>query len=80
MLIIILWKNLIKHIKDTKNSLNKIKGKDEIKWLWDEDKMLATIGLIALIMFTPLLLLIDVCAIPSYVLYLLVYKILWGDE
>lgn len=80
MFTIIIWKNLIEYIKDTKNILNGKKIKDEIKWLWDEDKMLATIKLIALSIGTPFLLLFDICVIPLELLYLLVYKFLWGGK
>lgn len=80
MFTIIIWKNLIEYIKDTKNILNGKKIKNEIKWLWDEDKMLATLKLIALSIGTPLLLLFDICVIPLELLYLLVYKFLWGGK
>ena len=80
MFTIIIWKNLIEYIKDTKNILNGKKIKDEIKWLWDEDKMLATIKLMVLSIVTPFLLLLDICAMPLELLYLLVYKFLWEGK
>lgn len=68
MLTITIWKNLIKYIKDIK------------EYLWDEDKMLATIEIIILPIFTPFILLLDICAMPLELLYLIVYKFLWGGK
>ena len=70
-----IWKDLIEYIKNTKGYIKNTK-----EHFWDEDKEIAIVELIFLSMVTPFLLLLDICGMPFELLYLLLYRILWGGK
>lgn len=73
MLTIFCWKKIIKDIKIVRNTW-------PTYYRLKEDKIEKTLCCIAVVVITPLLLLLDLFMLPFELIYLITYKILWGDK
>lgn len=73
MLTVLCWKEIIKQIRIVRKTNSKY-------YRLKEDKIDTTFYCIAVVLFTPLLLLFDLFILPFELIYLIIYKILWGDK
>lgn len=74
MLTVFCWKEIIKKIRQFR------KKTYPTYYRLDEEKIETTLGCIAVVAGTPLLLLLDLFVLPFELIYLITYKILWGGK
>lgn len=65
--------------KETINGIKKVKYSSAKNYCTiEKNKKEATLGLIVVIIITPIYLIIDLCMLPFELVYLIFYKLLWG--
>lgn len=73
MFTVLCWKEIIRKIKIVRKTY-------PTYYRLKEDKIKTTLYCIAVVLFTPLILLLDLFVLPFELIYLITYKILWGGK
>lgn len=73
MITVLCWKKIIKEIGLVRNA-------PPTYYRLKEEKIIDTLCCIVVVAATPLLLLLDLSMLPFELIYLIIYKILWGGK